>query len=246
MTRNYFCGNPELTENRVKTMTILGNAIESRRRELQMTQTELARASGQDQRAISKLEIGLTIKPNNWRAIADALNMPHAEMESLIDRTALAAGKPSKMANRRIPPGVAANIRAINYAAMQRTPILGRASAGEPERLAMMHTEYDTIPTPPELAGVEGAYAVYVYGDSVSPRFNAGDLLLVHPHKPVQRGDFCVVQIGSGDDYCGYVKRFVSMDADRLVLHQLNPESDISFPVSDVSAVHKVVGARFG
>lgn len=82
-------------------MTILGNAIEMRRRELDMTQVELARASGQDQRAISKLEVGLTIKPNNWRALADALKMPHAEMEALIDRTALAAGKPSKMANRR-------------------------------------------------------------------------------------------------------------------------------------------------
>lgn len=225
-------------------MSILGKAVEARRRELGMTQVELARASGQDQRAISKLEVGLTIKPNNWRAIADALKMPHAEMEALIDRTAIAAGKPGKMANRRIPPAVSANVRAINYAAMQRTPIVGRAAAGEPGKLAMMHTEYDTIPTPPELSGVEGGYAVYVYGDSMEPRYFAGELLLVHPHKPVARGDFCIVQIGSGEDACGYVKQFVSRDSERLRLRQLNPDGGLDFASGDVTAIHKIVGMR--
>ena len=225
-------------------MTILGKAIEVRRRELQMTQTELARAAAVDQRAISKVEVGLTIKPNEWRRIADALKMPYAEMEALIDRTAIAAGKPSKMANRRIPPAVSANVRALNYADMQRTPIVGRAAAGAPGKLAMMHTEFDTIPMPAELAGAEGGYAVYVYGDSMEPRYFAGELLLVHPHKPVWRGDFCIVQVGSGDDACGYVKQFVSRDSETLRLRQLNPDGGMEFASGDVTAIHKIVGMR--
>ena len=143
-----------------------------------------------------------------------------------------------------MPPAIAANVRAFNYAAMTRTPIVGRAAAGEPGKLTMMHTEYDTIPTPPELAGAEGGYAVYVYGDSMEPRYFAGELLMVHPHKPVGRGDFCVVQIGSNDDACGYVKQFVSHDSEVLKLRQLNPGGEIEFAAGDVAAVQKIVGMR--
>jgi len=99
-------------------------------------------------------------------------------------------------------------------------------------------------PPPQELAGADGGYAVYVYGDSMEPRYFAGELLLVHPHKPVGRGDFCVVQVGSGDDACGYVKQFVSRDSERLRLRQLNPDGLLDITSGDVTAIHKIVGMR--
>jgi phage repressor protein C with HTH and peptisase S24 domain len=94
------------------------------------------------------------------------------------------------------------------------------------------------------LNGVEGGYAVYVYGDSMEPRYYAGELLMVHPHKPIARGDFCVMQIGFGDDACGYVKQFVSHDSARFKLRQLNPDGPLEFAANGVTAIHKIVGSR--
>lgn len=228
-------------------MSKLGAAVEARRSELGMTQAELAALSGISQRNVSKIEAGETARPRKWRELASALRIPQKDFATLIDDTAVDLDRPGKMVSRTaIPRNVSQRVREINapYISVARTPILGRAAAGEPGRLIMMHTEYDSIPTPPELNGVEGGYAVYVYGDSMEPRFYAGELLLVHPHKPVWRGDFCVVQIGSGDDSCGYVKRFVSQDGEKLVLQQLNPEMELSFDSHEVTATHKVVGMR--
>lgn len=228
-------------------MSKLGRAVEARRSELKMTQADLAKISGISQRNVSKIEAGETARPRRWRELAAALKISLKEMEVLIDDTAIDLDRPGKMVSRTaIPRNVSQRVREINapHLGQSRVPILGRAAAGEPGRLIMMNTEYDTIQTPPELNGVDGGYAVYVYGDSMEPRFYAGELLLVHPHKPVGRGDFCVVQVGSGEDSCGYVKRFVSQDGERLVLQQLNPEMELTFDAGDVTATHKVVGMR--
>lgn len=45
-------------------------------------------------------------------------------------------------------------------------------------------------------------------------------------------------------DECGYVKRFVSQDGERLVVTQMNPAEELVFDSADVRAVHKVVGMR--
>ena len=232
--------------DRSEEMTKIGNAIAARRAELGLNQTELANAAGMSQKNISKLELGQTAKPQNWRMLAKALKMDETEFAKLIDESAMQLGRPGKRATA-IPRNVSARVREINapyFGVNKRVPIMGRAAAGAPGKLVMMGTEYDTIETPPELAGVDGAYAVYVYGDSMEPRYFNGELLMVNPYVPVGRGDFCIVQIGSDGDECGYVKRFVSQDGEHLVVTQMNPAEDLVFDSADVQAVHKVVGMR--
>ncbi len=51
---------------------------------------------------------------------------------------------------------------------------------------------------PPDLIGVEGAYGVYVNGDSMRPRFKHGELIYVNPAKPVSSGDDVVIQLDDG------------------------------------------------
>lgn len=233
--------------NGAKKMTKIGNAISARRAELGLNQTELATAAGMSQKNISKLELGQTAKPQNWRMLAKVLKIDEAEFAKIIDESAMELGRPGKRATA-IPRNVSARVREINtpyFAGVgKRVPIMGRAAAGAPGKLIMMHTEYDSIETPPELAGVDDAYAVYVYGDSMEPRYFNGELLMVNPYFPVGRGDFCIVQTGSGGDECGYVKRFVSQDGERLVVTQMNPAEELVFDSADVRAVHKVVGMR--
>jgi phage repressor protein C with HTH and peptisase S24 domain len=60
---------------------------------------------------------------------------------------------------------------------------------------------------------------------------------------PVRKDDDCVVQIRpqEGDAPLGYIKRFISMDDKVLKLLQLNPRKTLTFPVSQVLAVHRIL-----
>ena len=60
---------------------------------------------------------------------------------------------------------------------------------------------------------------------------------------PVRKDDDCVVQIRvrDGDAPLGYIKRFISMDDKNLKLLQLNPRKTLTFPKSQVMAVHRIV-----
>ena len=123
-------------------------------------------------------------------------------------------------------------------------PVYGQARAGRDGfdlpagAEAMSH-----IARPFFLDGVGTAYAVYVNGDSMEPRFRHGELLFVDPSRPPKRGDDVVVQVIFGDEICGFAKRFVSASDATTTLHQFNPETDIFHPTSDVKAVHLVVGS---
>ena len=49
----------------------------------------------------------------------------------------------------------------------------------------------DIVPPPASLAGVPNAYAVYVVGASMEPRYYQGELVMIHPGKPVTAGPSC-------------------------------------------------------
>ena len=127
-------------------------------------------------------------------------------------------------------------------------PVLGRAAAGEPGKILMLDGEpSEWITCPPELVGVDGAYATYVYGDSMEPRYFNGERVYVHPIRPSGPRDFVVAQVrDENDDLSGYVKRLVVWDEAGLTLHQFNPDTDLEFTPDKVDSVHVIVGSGRG
>ena len=98
-------------------------------------------------------------------------------------------------------------------------------------------------------APVPDAYAVYIAGTSMEPRYFSKEVVYVHPRLPVHAGDFVVAQIAAGVDGNppeAYVKRLVSMDGKKLRLSQLNPKKTFSFPASKVVSVHKIIMGGIG
>ncbi len=97
------------------------------------------------------------------------------------------------------------------------------------------------------LANNYRAYATYVHGDSMEPRYEAGEIVLVNPEKGYRKGNYVVAQVydNDGDPPFGYVKRFVSF-GEELVLEQLNPPAEeerfMRFPKQQVVSVHRIVG----
>lgn len=128
--------------------------------------------------------------------------------------------------------------------AMEVIPVYGQALGGPDGCFVLNGSRVDEVLAPPTLRNVPDAYAVFVVGDSMEPRYRAGEIAYIHPHLPVRRGDYVVVQIkgaAEGDPPSGYIKEFISLNSEVLRLHQLNPSSDIQFAASEVVSVHKII-----
>lgn len=101
----------------------------------------------------------------------------------------------------------------------------------------------DMVRRPPGVADAKGVYALYVVGDSQSPRFESGELIFVHPHRPVSVGDDVVIQLVDDADCvnCALVKRLVRRTADRVTLRQFNPAIEFDIPQQRIRVIHKVL-----
>lgn len=95
---------------------------------------------------------------------------------------------------------------------------------------------------PPALVGVNGAYAIYVTGDSMEPMHSQGELRFVHPGRPPQPGDTVVVVTKSWEDDPGqaYIKIYRRRARGCYVLEQLNPPAAFEVPEQYVVSIHKV------
>lgn len=92
---------------------------------------------------------------------------------------------------------------------------------------------------PSNLSGVRAAYAIYMVGDSMEPRYEPGWLLHVNPFKPPTRGrDVVVYKKGQAV----LIKQFIGWEGETLVLRQLNPPETLRIPRADVLECHLVVG----
>jgi phage repressor protein C with HTH and peptisase S24 domain len=124
-----------------------------------------------------------------------------------------------------------------------RIPAYGQAVGGRDGEFILNGNRIVDILAPPSLQGVPDAYAVYVVGDSMEPRYFAGEAVFVNPRLPVRRGDFVVAQIAvdDGEPPHAYIKRFVARDARTLRLEQFNPKKTLAFPVARVISVHRII-----
>jgi phage repressor protein C with HTH and peptisase S24 domain len=122
-------------------------------------------------------------------------------------------------------------------------PVFGHAVGGKDGEFILSGNQVSEVLAPPNLSHVPDAYAVYVVGDSMEPRYFAGETVFVNPRLPIGRGSFVVAQISKGQESepRAYVKRFVSQDAKRLRLEQYHPKKVLEFPMSTVVAIHRIV-----
>ena len=122
-------------------------------------------------------------------------------------------------------------------------PAYGQAVGGKDGEFILNGNRIVDVLAPSALQGVRDAYAVYVVGDSMEPRYFAGEAVFVNPRLPVRRGHFVVAQVAvqEGEPPHAYVKRFVAREARLLRLEQFNPKKTLEFPLSRVISVHRII-----
>jgi phage repressor protein C with HTH and peptisase S24 domain len=126
-----------------------------------------------------------------------------------------------------------------------KIPVKGTTEGGNDGHVEWNGETIDRVERPPFLAGAKDAYALYVRGESMSPRYEAGELVYVHPGRPVTAGSYCVVQVrveGSATPGA-LVKQFVKRSATLLTLRQFNPAKVIEIADKRVISIHRIVGS---
>jgi len=121
--------------------------------------------------------------------------------------------------------------------------VYGQAVGGIDGEFPMNGNALYNVFCPPQLSEVADAYAVLIAGDSMSPRYQDGEMAFVDPTRQVKKGDYVVAQIKIDENQppYAYVKRFIRHNTCELVLEQLNPEKELFFPHERVVSVHFIV-----
>ena len=122
---------------------------------------------------------------------------------------------------------LSAGVAVRGVAALKRdVPVRGTVVGGADGDFTFNGDVVDLVRRPPGLAGASAVFAVYVHGDSMSPRFESGDLVFVNPSRPPTPGCDVIVEMATNDgDGAGpcYIKRLLRRTADKVVLRQFNP-----------------------
>lgn len=232
---------------------ILGARVKLAREAKGLTQTQLGEIVGMRQTGIGSIESGEVSRPRKLREIARALGVTQewllgeGEPPDLIGTD---GGLPHAHETVNVPASNASSPSVVEFP-RRKLPIYGHAAGGMADdgRFILNGQMVAEVFCPPSLESVKGAYAVYVHGYSMSPRYEPGEILYVHPSLPVRRGDYVVIQLHGerGEPPLGFVKKFISRNADFLTLEQLNPPegeaNTIKLPSARVISIHKVVGS---
>lgn len=124
-------------------------------------------------------------------------------------------------------------------------PVLGTAAGGELGNGSFQMTTdvIDWVRRPAGLSGAKDAYALYVEGDSMSPRFEPGDLVFIHPHRKPLSGDYVVIQEpdSNNGEPRAFIKKLVKVTGTTLMVTQFNPPATINFILRPGLIWHKVM-----
>lgn len=119
-------------------------------------------------------------------------------------------------------------------------PVMGAVKGGSEGFYFNEGEPKEFVARPSGLDGVANAFALYVDGDSMEPRYFAGEILYVNPNRPITKSCFVAVELQDGQ---GMIKQFVKRSDDTVVLRQFNPSKDIRLPTRDVKRMYRITGA---
>ncbi|MFG0286258.1 MAG: helix-turn-helix transcriptional regulator, partial [Phycisphaerales bacterium JB039] len=129
--------------------------------------------------------------------------------------------------------------------AMPRSvPVRGTAVCGDDGDFEFNGEVVDYVRRPPGIAAARNIFAIYVTGDSMAPRFEAGELVFVHPDRPPVSGCDVLVELHGHDGQPGacYIKRLLRRTPTKLVLRQFNPpRDDIEFGLEQIRVLYRIL-----
>ncbi len=160
---------------------------------------------------------------------------PEEVLRRAVDGTIAQPSGDGPRPGRGRPPGAGS----VPSQSGERIPIRSAARGGTDQMMFLEDGPIGYTARPANLSGVREAYAIYMIGDSMEPRYEQGWLLHVNPFKPPTRGRDVVVY---KTEQAVLIKQFVGWERDTLILRQFNPPITLRIPRDEVRECHLVVG----
>jgi transcriptional regulator with XRE-family HTH domain len=95
------------------------------------------------------------------------------------------------------------------------------------------------VERPPFLHNIGSAFAIHMYGTSMTPRFEQGDLLYVDPTKPVTEMCYVAIELRDGQ---GMIGQYVAGDSKKVTIRQFVPAHKHEFKRNEIEACYRIVG----
>jgi SOS-response transcriptional repressor LexA len=224
-----------------------GRKFAELRRSLLLTQDELGAKLGMSGGNVARIESSAQtgINLRNFRRMAELAKL---SVEALKKRIGVRPGMTSGQ-SAGAKAAIRKGDRAPVASAAASLPGQGVALLGEVTAGGLIESFVYQNETPQRLPlafpGAERIYALRIRGDSMSPAYQPGEILIVQDLTPDQLidGEDAVIQRdGSGDDASTF-KRIVFLGGGRLKLVPLNPAyRPIECPLDSVVRIGRVLG----
>ena len=171
-----------------------GQRITKLRKERDLQQKEVAAAIGMNRIVLNRIELGKRpLRDDEAVALADFF---HVTTDYLLKGVT---------AQPRDKKGV-------------RLPVLGRVVAGIPIEAVEEILDYEEIT--PELAATGEFFALQVKGDSMLPKLEEGDVVIVKKQEDVETGDIAIVLVNGDEATIKQVKKVNG----GIMLYGFNPD----------------------
>lgn len=206
------------------------------RRNLNVTQGELAELSKVSQSQISKIEKGSVKTPSHDKLvrIAEALGISiHDFMDEQVERIKTPFKAFNAVGNAVFIP-LHTEKQMMNQNFPHGDGFVVRVQQGAPTQ----------IKKPSFLEYSEEAYAATNYGQVMQPRYKQGDTLFVDPTLDVIVGDDVVLLFDYKDKLIGIFREVAEIADDYIMVKTPAMNNPIKFQRSDLHAVHVVVGSQ--
>ena len=129
--------------------------------------------------------------------------------------------------------------------AVANLPILGIAVAGKEGFFELNGEVHGYVERPAPLYGVQDAYALYVEDESMVPRYMPGELIFIHPRRPITKDCFVVVQFRPEEDGQApraLVKQYIRRGGGELYLREYHPAARmLTFSLESVLSIHRII-----
>jgi phage repressor protein C with HTH and peptisase S24 domain len=213
----------------------IGAALREILKERGITQAALGETLGINQSSVSKIVRGdFPFDSARLKSLSVALgisrNRLEAELRHIIAQRPLSMRVSGSMQETTAPRGV---------------PMLAPVAAGSANHSPEIDAPRSTLPITTQAVGDEHAFALEIVGDSMSPLFDEGDIVVCSPRASWSDGDPCFVEMRDRSDT---VKAVYRLGDGRVELRPLNArrhrpriESD-DLDTGRISRIVRVVG----
>lgn len=209
-----------------------------------LSQAGLARLIGVSQATIAKIESKKARGSEHLAKIVDALGLSISDFPDSAFEVKR-GGRPNKDEDQPLP-GFARDPAYWAHAAglIGDVPLFAAAEGGE-GKLYVDRDPIGTVARPPLLQGVKDGYAMFLSGESMSPEFEPGDILLINPRLPAIPGSPCVFYSIHEDEVRVRAKRLIGSSTDSWRVIQHNPKQTFDLPKSEWAICHRIVSKNF-